>query len=93
MEKIHKAIPNTKGNILSLIYNRDYLLDLVDMYHGVTLRDAEENENLAKGFMSTHDSLESFRKALQESQMQNEQLDKNLQISLSPLSLNKSFNG
>ena len=40
MEKIHKAIPNTKGNILSLIYNRDYLLDLVDMYHGVALRDA-----------------------------------------------------
>ena len=36
MEKIQKAISNTKGNISSLLSDINYLLELVEMYHGVT---------------------------------------------------------
>ena len=65
MEKIQKEIPNTKGNIQSLISDRDYLLDIFEMYHAITLKYVEENDNLTKELKSTHDSLESFQKALQ----------------------------
>ena len=39
MEKIQKSISNTKGNILSFHSDRDYLLELIEMYHGMTLKD------------------------------------------------------
>ena len=44
MEKIQKAISNTKGNILSFLSDRDYLLELVEMYRGMTLKYEEEND-------------------------------------------------
>ena len=37
IEKIQKEISDIKGNILNLIYNRDYLIDIVGFYHGITL--------------------------------------------------------
>ena len=46
MENIQKALSAIKGNFLQFIFSRDYLLELVEMYHGASLRDAEEVENI-----------------------------------------------
>ena len=36
IEKIKKEISNMKGNFLNLIFDRDYLIELVGLYHGIT---------------------------------------------------------
>ena len=36
MKKIQKAISNIKGNILNLLSDRDYSIELVGLYHGLT---------------------------------------------------------
>ena len=66
-EKIQKAISDTKSNILSLLSDRYNLLDLVEMFHEVILKDAEEIENITIYLNTTHDYYDSFQKALQES--------------------------
>ena len=46
IENIQKAISNTKGNILNFLSDRDYLIELVGFYHGLTLNNVEENDKL-----------------------------------------------
>ena len=87
MDKIQKAISNTKCNILSFLSDKYYLGELFEMYHGVTLRDAKGNDMFTKELKFTDVFLERVQEYLQGSQMQNEQRDKKLQSSLSPSSL------
>ena len=42
MEKIQKAISNTKCNILSFLFDRSYLIGLVEMLHEDSIRDNED---------------------------------------------------
>ena len=43
MEKFQKAMKSTKGNFLQLLSYRDSLLELVELLHGASLEDEEEN--------------------------------------------------
>ena len=47
IEKIQKEISDIKGNILKLISERDYLIDIVGLYHGLTLKNVEDNDKLS----------------------------------------------
>ena len=38
-KKIQKEISNIKGNFLNLISDRDYLIELVFLFHGLTFKD------------------------------------------------------
>ena len=77
IEKIHKEISDIKGNILNFLSDRDYLIEIVGLYHGLTLKNVEDNYNLSN-------DLESTQNALQKSMVQIEQLQNRSQGSLTP---------
>ena len=47
IDKIQKAIFDIKGNLLNLLFDRDYLIELVGLYHGLTLKNVEDNDKLS----------------------------------------------
>ena len=47
IEKIQKAISDIKGNILNLLSGRDYLIELVHLYCGLTLKKVEDNYKIS----------------------------------------------
>ena len=49
IEKFQKAMTSTKGNFLRLLYDRDSLLELVELFHGASLKDEEDICKLTKG--------------------------------------------
>ena len=53
MEKIHREMLDTKGNFFNLLSNIDYLIDIISLYHGITLKDENENGKLSKELKST----------------------------------------
>ena len=81
MEKFQKAMASIKGNFLHLLSDRDSLLELVEMFHGASLKDEEEIYKLTQELMTTQDSLKSTKFALQESKMVIEKLHEKLQRS------------
>ena len=43
IEKFQKAMTSTKGNFLQLLFDRDNLLELMELLYGASLKDEEEN--------------------------------------------------
>ena len=62
---------------MNLLFERDYLIELVGLYHGITLKDVEDNDKPLN-------ELESTQNALQKSMVQIEQLQERLQGSFTP---------
>ena len=58
IEKIQKAISNIKGKFLNVLSNRDYLIELVRLYHGLTLNNVEDNDKLSNELESTENALQ-----------------------------------
>ena len=46
IEKIQKEISNIKWNLLNFLSDRDYLIELVGLYHGLILNNVEYNYKL-----------------------------------------------
>ena len=42
MEKFHKTMTSINGNFVHLLSDRDSLLELVELFHGTSLKDGEE---------------------------------------------------
>ena len=42
IDKFRKAMRSTKGNFLQLLFDRDNLLDLVELLYGAFLKDEKE---------------------------------------------------
>ena len=64
MENFQKAMISTKGNFLQLLSDRDSLLELVELLHGTSLKDEEENYKLIQQLLTTQYSLNSTQCAL-----------------------------
>ena len=62
---------------MNLISDIDYLIDIVGLYHGLTLKNVEDNDNISN-------ELEATQNALQKSMVQIEQLQERLQGSFTP---------
>ena len=60
IENIQKELSNIKGNILNLISDRDYLIDIVGLYHGLTLKNVEDNDKLSNELESTQNALQKY---------------------------------
>ena len=84
MDKFQKSITSTKGNFLQLISDKDSFLELVDLLHGESLNDEEENYKLTQELLTTQYSLKSTQCAIQDSRMDIEQLHEKLQRSHLP---------
>ena len=79
-EEMHKALSTIQGEFLKLISDRDDLIEVSDVFHGASLKDAEEIFKLTQDLLTTQDSLKSTQCALQESKMEIEKLHEKLQI-------------
>ena len=64
MEKFQNAMASTKRNFLQLLFDRDNLLELVELLYGESLKDEEYICNLTQGLLTTQDSLNSTQCAL-----------------------------
>jgi chromosome segregation ATPase len=71
---LREAVVVMKSNYLHLLSDRDHLLMLGEMYHDVLKGKEEEVDRFNQELENTHDSLKRTQKALQESEMQVEQL-------------------
>ena len=83
-EEIRKALSTIQGDFSQFIYDIDYLVGLVDVLHGASLKDEEDFCNRIQDLMTTQDSLKSTPCALQESKMEIERLHEKLQRSYLP---------
>ena len=53
MEKFQKAMTSIKGNFIHFLCDKDNLLELVDLFHGASLKDEEDICNLTQYFITT----------------------------------------
>ena len=60
------------------------MIELVELYHGRSLRDEDEINNITLELVTTYDSLKSTQNALQESKIHIEKLHENFPIFHSP---------
>ena len=60
IEKIQKEIFDIKGNLLNLISDRDYLIELVGLYHGLNLKNVEDHDKLSNELDSTQNALQKY---------------------------------
>ena len=58
IEKIQKEISDIKGNLLKLLSDRYYLIEIVGLYHGITFKNVEDNYNLSNNLESTQNALQ-----------------------------------
>jgi hypothetical protein len=63
-----------RSNYQHLLMDRYYLLAIGEMYHGALKEKEDEVDRFSYELMSTHDSLKSAQRALQESESWVEQL-------------------
>ena len=70
MEKFHKTMTSIDGNFVHLISDRDSLLELVELFHGASLKDEEYICKITQYLLTTQYSLKSTQCALQESKME-----------------------
>ena len=64
-----EAMVLMKSNYLHLLFDRDHLLMLGEMYHDVLKGKEEEVDIFTQELENTHDSLKRTQKALEESEM------------------------
>ena len=68
IEKIQKAISNIKGNFFNVLSNRDYLIELVHLYHGLTLNNVEDNDKLSNELEFTENALQNYMRQIEQLQ-------------------------
>ena len=83
-EETEEAFSTIQGEFLKFLFDRDDLIQLVDVLHGESLKDKEYIRNLIQDLLTTQDSLKSTQCALQESRMDIEKLHEKLQRSYLP---------
>ena len=67
-----------QGEFLKLLYDRDYLIEVADVFDGASLKYGEEICKVTQDLLTTQDSLKSTQCALQESKMEIEKLHEKL---------------
>ena len=60
IKKIQKEISDIKGNLLKLLSDRYYLIEIVGLYHGLTLKNLEDNYNISNELGSTQNALQKY---------------------------------
>ena len=46
MNKFQKSMTSTKGNFIQFLYDRDRFVEIVELFHGESFKDEEDNYNL-----------------------------------------------
>ena len=59
MRKFKRKYPTSKV-ILNFLFDRDYLIELVGLYHGLTFKNVENNYNLSNELDSTQNALQKY---------------------------------
>ena len=54
-----------KGNFFQLLLDRDHLINLVDVYHGMSLKNEEDISKLTLELDFPHDSLKGTQSSIQ----------------------------
>ena len=78
---LKEGMENMKERYMNLIFDREYLLMVTEMYHCALKKEEEESERLANKLEITSDLLKSTQRFLQESKLHICQIQEYLKVS------------
>ena len=73
---LKEGMAKMKERYMNLLYEREYLLMVAEMYHCAFKRETQESERLHSKWEATYDSLKRTQEALQDSRLQINQIQR-----------------
>ena len=77
---LKEGMSKMKESYMNLIFDREHILMVAEMYHCAFERETKESERLHSKWEATYDSLKRTQEALQESRLQIDQIQRDLNV-------------
>ena len=87
---LKEGMDKMKEIYMNLIYDREHLLMVAEMYHCAFERETQESERLHSKWEATYDSLKRTQEALQELRLQIDQIQRDLNVPHPPSCMEKN---
>ena len=78
---LKEGMAKMKENYMNLLFDKDHLLMMAEMYHSALKKEEEESGRLTHELEITSNSLKSTQRSIQESKLHTYQLQKELRMS------------
>ena len=87
---LKEGMSKMKESYMNLIYDREHLLMVAEFYHCAFERETQESERIHSKWEATYDSLKRTQESLQESILQIDQLQRDLNVPHPPSCMEKN---
>ena len=87
---VKEGMSKMKESYMNLISDREHLLMVAEMYHCAFERETQESRRLHSKWEATYDSVKRTQEALQESRLQIDQIQRDLNVPHPPYCMEKN---